>query len=132
MALSYEQTEKVLQAAMAKAGEMSRNLSFAVVDEKGFPIALARMQGAGAATADFALGKARTSALFGGTSGVISERLPEGIRSSLVAQHAGRIMFRQGAVPISVDGQNVGAIGGSGNTSEKDEEAAQAGADAVK
>ncbi len=131
MALTYEQAERALQGAMAKARELEANMTFAVVDARGLPVALGRMTGAGALTSDVAAGKARVSAYYGAPSGAIAERMPASIQSSLVAQHGGRLIFWQGAVPIRDGDELVGAIGGSGSTSENDEVAAQAGVDAI-
>ena len=72
MALTYEQAERVLRAAMAKAQEMGVTMGVSVTDEKGHPVATGRMNGAGAVTAEVSLGKAIVSAQYGLPSAVIS------------------------------------------------------------
>ncbi len=131
MALTYEQAERALQGAIAKAKELGANMTFAVVDARGIPVSLGRMTGAGALTSDIAAGKARVSAFFGAPSGATAERLPAGIQNGLVAQHSGRLIFWQGAVPIREGDEVVGAIGGSGASAENDEIASQAGVEAI-
>lgn len=131
MSLSYEQAERALQAALAKAKEMNITVSVAVVDDKGFPVALARMSGARAFTSDVAVGKAKASALFGDTSGRLAERMPAAIAQAVNQATGGRAIFWQGAVPLKAGDAVVGAIGASGSTSENDEIVSQAGADAL-
>ena len=131
MALTYEQAEKALQAAMAKSRDLDAKMAFAVMDTGGRPIAIARMTGAGVQTSIVAQGKARVSATFGALSGATAERMPAGIQASLVAKSAGDLIFWQGAVPIRDGDELVGAIGASGSSAENDEIAAQAGVDAI-
>lgn len=131
MSLSYEQSQKALSAALAKAGEMSIAVSIAVVDDKGFPAALVRMNGARPFTSDVAIGKAKTSALFGNTSGRVAQNMPAAIAQAINDGTGGRAVFWQGAVPIKAGDDVIGAIGVSGSTSENDEIVAQAGADAM-
>ena len=127
MPLTTEQATAALDAAVAKAGEMEIAISVAVVDQAGYPIAVKRMDGAAAPTSEIAIGKAKVSVLFGMPSG----EFPGPIANALNGMQGWRLVFFQGAVPIRVDGELVGAIGGSGSSSENDAEAAQAGADAL-
>jgi uncharacterized protein GlcG (DUF336 family) len=131
MPLSFEQADRALQAALTKAREMNITVSVAVVDDKGFPVALARMTGARAFTSDVAVGKAKASALFGNTSGRLAETMPAAIAQAVNQATGGRAIFWQGAVPLRVGEELVGAIGTSGSTSENDEIVSQAGADTL-
>ena len=127
MALAHEQARTALEAAVAKAAEMKIDVSIAVVDVRGFPVALTRMDGAGGVTSEIAIGKAKVAAMFGRPSG---ER-PAPIADALNGMNGWRLVFWQGAVPLQLDGELAGAIGASGSSSENDEVAAQAGADAL-
>ena len=131
MPLTYEQAHRALEAALARAREMSVALSIAVVDEAGYPIALARMDGARPFTADVAVGKAKASAAFGGDSGTLAQRVPPAIAAAANQAIGGRAVFWQGAVPIKAGDQVLGAIGASGSTSENDEAVVRAGAEAL-
>jgi glc operon protein GlcG len=132
MPLNLEQAERAVSTAVAKAKEMGIALSIAVVDASGAPIALARMDGVRAFTAEVAIGKAKASAIFGAPSGRLAERMPAAIAEAVNSTVGGRAVFWQGAVPIHSGGELAGAIGASGSTSENDEIAAQAGADALE
>lgn len=130
MALTYEQAERVLQASMAKAEELGVRVSIAVTDDMGELVALCRMTGARRATPDVAAGKARVSALMGGTSADVAGSQPERIALSLTVLHGGRLVYWQGAVPIRDGDTAVGAVGVSGAPSAIDEQVALAGAEA--
>ena len=82
-----------------------------------------RVEGAGRVTATVALGKARTSAMMGRPSKVAEERAKE--RPGFL--NFPDILPIQGGLPITVQGEVVGAIGVSGVQSQEDEQVAAAG-----
>jgi uncharacterized protein GlcG (DUF336 family) len=131
MGLSYEQAERALKAAIAKAAEMNIAVAIAVVDDKGGPVALGRIDGARSFTGEVAIGKAKASALFGNPSGRLAQNVPAAIAGAVTEITGGRAIFWQGAVPIRSGGDLIGAIGASGSSSENDEIVSQAGADAI-
>ena len=49
----------------------------------------------------------------------------------MMAIEGGNLIPGQGALPVFKDGEMVGAVGGSGGTSQEDEDAAKAGIDAA-
>ena len=129
MALSYEQAQKVIAGAAAKADEMGMKMAIAVTDEEGHVVALARMGGRGP-TGEVALGKAMVSAIFGAPSHAMAERYGQSIGVPLTLMHGGRLIFAQGAVPLKLGDEVVGGVGVSGSKPSDDEMVAQAGADA--
>jgi uncharacterized protein GlcG (DUF336 family) len=129
MALSYEQAERALRAAIERARELAAQLGIAVVDERGYSVAVGRMDGTRAFAADVATGKARAAALFGVPSGAIE--VSEQVALATAELHGGRLVRSQGGVPIRVHGELVGGIGAGGSSAANDEIAAQAGADAI-
>ena len=128
--LTLAEAERILQAAKAKAEELGIKLSISVVDPRGDLIAMVRMDGAPWRTGPVSQGKAFASASFGRTSGEMAGADNAVIRS-LIMMEGGRLIPHQGAVPIRKDGELVGAVGGSGAPSEKDEEACLAGVAAL-
>jgi uncharacterized protein GlcG (DUF336 family) len=78
MPLSLEQAERAVRAAIAKAKEMGITVTVAVVDDKGGPVALARMDGDRYFTGEVAIGKAKAAALFGNASDRRSRRILAG------------------------------------------------------
>jgi glc operon protein GlcG len=104
--------------------------AIAVVDAGGTLLALERLDGTFAASANISIGKARTAALFRQRTRVFEEAINNG-RTAMTALPADFTPLI-GGVPIVVDGRVVGAIGVSGAASaQQDEELALAGATAV-
>ena len=122
---SLAESKDALAAAEAAAVEMGVGLTCAVVDSRGVLVALSRMDSARYFTADVAAGKARASAAFGAPSGALTSVGELGLDAVI---EGGVMLFLQGAVPITKNGQSVGAIGCSGAASQQDEDAANAGA----
>ena len=129
MAITLAEANRMVQAAVAKADELNVKVSIAVCDAGGNLLAFNRMQGASAVSATVAQGKAAASAGFGRASGTLQADSP--VIQSVIATMGGRMLPAQGAVPVLKDGEVVGAIGGSGATSQQDEECAQAGSAAL-
>ena len=129
MALTLTDANRMVQAAIAKAGELQVKVSIAVCDTGGNLLAFNRMDGASAVSATVAQGKAAASAGFGRPSGALSADSP--VIQAVIATMGGRMLPARGAVPVYKAGELVGAIGGSGATAEQDEQCAQAGAAAL-
>jgi len=129
MALTLAEANRMIQAAIAKAGELQVKLSIAVCDTGGNLVAFNRMDGASAVSATVAQGKAAASAGFGRASGTLQADSP--VIQAIIATMGGRMLPARGAVPIHKAGELVGAIGASGATAEQDEQCAQAGATAI-
>ncbi len=125
MALTLAEANRMIQAALAKAGELNVNVSIAVCDAGGNLLAFNRMEGASAVSATVAQGKAAASAGFGRASGTLQADSP--VIQAVIASMGGRMLPAQGAVPVHKNGKLVGSIGGSGATAQQDEECAQAG-----
>jgi len=111
--ISYELAQKMVNAAVAKAGEIGVNENVTVLDEGGNLKAFSRMDGAPIPTIEMAQNKAYTSLL-----GVSTQDFFKFIQSdpSLLAgiPTLARMAAWGGGFPIKVDGEIVGAIGVSG------------------
>jgi uncharacterized protein GlcG (DUF336 family) len=125
MALTLEEANRMVQAAIAKAAAINVKLRVAVCDAGGSLVAFNRMQGAIPISATVAQGKAAASAGFGRPSGALAADSP--VIQSVIASLGGRMLPAQGAVPVYKDDELVGAIGASGATAAQDEECALAG-----
>ena len=131
MALTLEDSNRIMAAAIAKAEELNIKVSVAVVDSGGRLIGLQRMDGASWASADGCQGKAVASAAFGRPSGAMQDRATTPTPAGIRERSGSEMIFGQGAVPIIADGAVVGACGVGGGTSEEDEQCAAAGAAAL-
>jgi glc operon protein GlcG len=125
MVLTLAEANRMVQGSIAKADELGVKVSIAVCDAGGNLLAFNRMKGASAVSATVAQGKAAASAGFGRASGALQADSP--VIQAIIATMGGRMLPAQGAVPVHKDGELAGAIGGSGATSQQDEDCAQAG-----
>jgi glc operon protein GlcG len=125
--LTSADVKTMLAACEAEAAKNKWAVSIAIVDDGGYLLGLARMDGASAITAEVSLGKARTSAMTKRPSKFFEDRIKE--RPAFAGFPAGILI--QGGVPVMHDGECVGAIGVSGVQSQEDEQVAQAGAGAL-
>jgi glc operon protein GlcG len=97
----------------------------AVVEPSGELVALRRTPGAQVASSRVAVDKARTAAIFVRPSRVLEEQVSGG-RLGALALHGAAALT--GGIPLTVDGEVVGAIGTSGETPAEDEAISIAGA----
>jgi uncharacterized protein GlcG (DUF336 family) len=125
--LTSADVKKMLAACEAEAAKNKWAVSIAIVDDGGFLLGLARMDGASAITAEVSIGKARTSAMTKRPSKFFEDRIKE--RPAFAGFPAGILI--QGGVPVIHDSECVGAIGVSGVQSHEDEQIAQVGAGAL-
>src|SRR5215468_1214072 len=132
--LTLEGAKKVIAATIAEAKRVNApGGSIAVVDDGGNLLALERLDQTFAASANIAIGKARTSALFKKPTKVFEEAIKGG-RTSMVTLGGDLQNFTplQGGIPLEWEGKVVGAIGVSGAASaQQDEELAIAGANSL-
>jgi glc operon protein GlcG len=128
--MTLETAKRVIAVAVAEA--KSKNApggAIAVVDEGGNLVAVERLDNTFAAGANISIGKARTAALFKRPTKVFEDIINKGRTAMTTLPDFTPL---QGGVPITVDGQIVGAIGVSGAASaQQDEELAVAGANAL-
>jgi len=126
--IGQAEVARVLTAARQQAQAQQWNVTIAVVDDGGHPLALERLDGCAPASAYIAMEKARTAAL-GRKETRDYEEMVNGGRTAFVT--APQLTSLEGGVPLRVDGQVVGAIGVSGVKSEQDAQVAKAGAAAL-
>src|SRR3954452_6236284 len=115
----------VLAAAEREAVAQGLRVVIAVVDPWGELVALARTPGAQIASSRVAVDKARTAAIFVRPSREMEEQVTAGRIGALALNGASCLI---GGIPLVVDGEVVGAIGTSGETTDQDESVSIAGA----
>jgi glc operon protein GlcG len=127
--LTLDGARRAVAAAVAQAHKNHAGGVIAVVDDGGNLMALERVDGTFAAGANISIGKARTAALFQKPTRAFEEIIAKG-RTAMVALNDFTPL--QGGVPITVNGQIVGAVGVSGaENAQQDEELAMTAAAAV-
>lgn len=129
--LSLEGAKKVIAATVAEAKKLKApGAAIAVVDDGGNLMAAERLDGTFAAGANISIGKARTAALFKRPTKTFEDIINKG-RTAMTSLNDFTPL--QGGVPITIDGQVIGAVGVSGAASaQQDEDLAMAGAAALK
>src|SRR5213596_2593732 len=120
--------QTVLAAAEREALAQGLRVVIAVVDPWGEVVALRRTPGAQAASSRVAVDKARTAAIFIRPSRELEQQVTDG-RLGALALHGAHALI--GGIPLTVDGEVVGAVGASGETTTEDEQIALAGAAAT-
>jgi len=121
--------QQAIAAALAEAGRNGWHIAVAVVDSGGELVAFHKADGAIGISPAVALGKARTAALLRQPSKSFEDFINSGRPSFLATPGTTPL---EGGVPITINGQVVGAVGVSGAHGPNDSQVAQAGANAVK
>ncbi len=133
--ITLEQAETIIDATLKKGTEINcRPLSVAVLDDGGNLVAFKKQDNSSVLRFDIAMGKA--SAAIG--MGMSSRRLEEVVQgrphfgNALMAASGGKfIPVAGGLVVKDGDGNVVGAVGVTGDTSDNDEISALAGIEAA-
>lgn len=121
--LTPDDAAAIQAACKAEAERNGWAVSVAVVDDGGHVLSVVRLDGAGYATPDVALRKARTSAM----NRKPTAAAEEATLGRLTMLAFGDRLPLQGALPVLVDGDCAGAVGVSGVASADDERIARAG-----
>ena len=127
-ALSLEAAKKIAAAAESEARNNKWNVVIVVVDEGGQLLYLQRMDGTQYGSVDVAIKKARTSSAFKRPTKVFEDAIAGG-RNAIIALEGALPL--EGGLPLTYQGQIVGAIGVSGVTSQQDGQIAKAGVESL-
>ncbi|MET1754427.1 heme-binding protein [Novosphingobium sp. RD2P27] len=133
---SLEQARTVIATTRAKGREMGLNpLTVVVLDAGGHLVGMEREDGAGFGRPDVASGKAAGALAMGVSSRKLGDMAAERpqFMAALSVAWSGKIIPAAGGVLIKdAQGMLLGAVGVSGDLSDKDEEAALAGVAAAQ
>ena len=127
-AINLETAKKVGAAAAAEAKKNSWNVAIAIVDNHGFLVYYEMMDDTQTASANVAIEKARTSAMYRRTSKELEDNIAAGRVAVLGLPGSTPI---EGGLPLVVGGKMIGAIGVSGVSSAQDGMVAKAGLEAL-
>jgi uncharacterized protein GlcG (DUF336 family) len=129
--ISLENAKKAAAAAIAEARKNNWTMALAIVDPNGTLVYYEKLDNTQIGSAQVAINKARSSAIFKRPTKAFEEALAKGGDGLRTLGLEGAVPL-EGGVPIVMDGKIVGAIGMSGGTSAQDAQCAQIGADALK
>lgn len=129
--VAVQDAKKAAAAALAEAKKNNWFMAVAVVDPSGTLVYYEKMDNTQTGSAQIAIDKARTSALFKRPSKVF-EDLVAGGGTGLRFLGLPGAMPIGGGIPLITNNQIIGAIGVSGDSSDHDAICAQAGASQIK
>ncbi len=130
-AISLENARKAAAPALAEAAKNNWTVAVAIVGPAGTLIYYEKMDNTQLGSAEVAIDKARTAAMFKRPTKAFQDALAAGGDGLRVLGLKG-VTPVEGGIPLLMDGKIVGAIGVSGATSAQDAQCAKAGADTVK
>lgn len=133
------QASTIVDAALAKGREMSlAPMTVVVLDAGGHAVALKREDGSGILRVEIATGKAWGALALGAGTRVLADRVASGapgaaFANAIAAASGGRVVPVPGGVLVRAEktGAVIGAVGVSGDLSDKDEVCAVAGIEAA-
>lgn len=126
--LTLEVVKHIAAAAETEANKNGWLVVIAVVDDGGHLLYLQRLDNTQFGSVEVATQKARCAVGFKRPTKTFADAVSSG-RVGLLGLPG--ILPLEGGVPLTIDGDIVGAIGVSGVTSEQDGQIAKAGADAL-
>jgi uncharacterized protein GlcG (DUF336 family) len=133
MSISEIQAQTALAAARAAAEAIGVPMNVAVYDDGANLKAFTRMDGAFLGSADIAMNKARTAALFGyNTEALYDFVKPGGTSPGFDRTNGGLIVFAGGIPVRDAEGRLIGAVGVSGGAVAQDSEVARAAVAAIQ
>ncbi|MFN0304282.1 MAG: GlcG/HbpS family heme-binding protein [Burkholderiales bacterium] len=123
---------KAVQAAQDKAKSLGLSMTVSVVDEAGRLVVTMRADGTGFLTPETSRAKAVAAAAFRtSTMKLAGMQATNPFWAGVPTATRGEALPTGGAVPITVGGRVIGAIGCGGGSAEQDDVCAIAGAQAV-
>jgi glc operon protein GlcG len=129
--VTLENARKAAAPALAEAEKNHWNVAVAVVDTGGNLVYYEKMDNTQLGSANVAIEKARTAALFKRPTKAFQDTLAGGGDGLRVLSLKG-VVAVEGGIPLVMDGKIVGAIGVSGATGAQDAQCAKTGADVLK
>ena len=129
--VSLENARKAAATALEEARKGNWKMAVAVVDTGGTLVYYEKMDNTQTGSADVAIEKARTAVRFKRPSKAFQDLVAAGGNGLRILRLPGAVPF-EGGIPLIIDGQIVGAIGVSGDSTDHDGICAQAGANTLK
>jgi len=128
--VNLEQAKKAMAAAQAEARKNNWPVAIAIVDTHGMLIAYELMDNTQTASAQVAIDKAVSAAIYRRPTKVFQDLVAGADAGTRVLNLRGASSV-EGGLPLSMGGKVIGGIGVSGVTSDQDGVVAKAGVDAL-
>ncbi|GAA3592075.1 heme-binding protein [Kineosporia mesophila] len=118
--LTLTDAQRMIDAGVKEATRIDQPMNIAVVDDGGHLVAFVRMDGAIKASIDISTRKARTSILMDMPTADLAQATQPGAELWGLEQTAGGLVTFGGGIPVTRDGETVGAVGVSAGSVEQD------------
>jgi glc operon protein GlcG len=129
--ITLENAKKAATSAVSEASKNNWNVAVAIVDTAGTLVYYEKMDNTQVGSANVAIDKARSAALFKRPTKAFQDALASGGDGLRVLRLQGAVPS-EGGIPLLVEGKIIGAIGVSGATNTQDAQCAKMGADVFK
>jgi glc operon protein GlcG len=126
--ISLENAKKAAEPALAEAKKNNWTMAVAIVNPDGTLVYYEKMDGTQNGSAQVAIDKARTAAIFKRPTKALQDAVAAGGEGLRVLRLEGATPI-EGGIPLLIEGKIVGAIGVSGGASAQDSQCARAGAE---
>ena len=127
--ITLEGAKKMMAAAEAEARKNQWPVAIAIVDAGANLIMFAKLDDTQLGSVEVSIGKARSAVNFKRPTKALEEIISGG-RSVFLAVEG--MVPLQGGLPVTIEGQVIGAVGVSGVLSSQDEQVASAAIDALR
>jgi uncharacterized protein GlcG (DUF336 family) len=125
--MTMEKAQGIIEAGIAKAKQIGQPMNIAVVDAGANLTAFVRMDGAWLGRIDIATNKAFTAKAFDISTRDLGRNSQPGDQFfGIHVSNHNRVMIFAGGIPLELNGQVIGAVGGSGGSGEQDQAVAEA------
>jgi len=131
LSITLENAKKAAIPALAEAAKNNWSVAVAIVDPAGNLVYYEKMDNTQLGSANVAVDKARSAALFKRPTKAFQDALAAGGEGLRILRIQGATPV-EGGIPLVSDGKIVGAIGVSGGTSAQDGQCVKASADSFK
>jgi glc operon protein GlcG len=129
--INLENAKKAVALALTEARKNNWSMAAAIVDGGGNLVYFEKMDNTQIGSVNVAIEKARSAALFKRPTKAFEDALASGGGGLRVLGVPG-VFPLEGGIPLLIDGNIVGAIGISGETSQQDGQCAKVAADGLK
>lgn len=130
--ISKDEADALLKACQAKAEELGKPMTIAVVDESGTLKSFCRMDGAPLLSVELAQDKAYTAVSFGIPTHQWFDFIKDDQPLLVGIPNTRRLVIFGGGYPLSAAGQIIGGVGVSGGHYSEDMKVAEAGVAALE
>jgi len=129
--ISLENAKKAAEAALAETRKNNWTMAVAIVNPDGTLVYFEKMDGTQNGSAQVAIDKARSAALYKRPTKAFQDLVAAGGEGLRILRLEGAVPL-EGGIPLVQDGKIVGAIGVSGGSSAQDGQCAKVGAELFK